>query len=137
MAGGGAAVTRREIGERLSRRLGLSARESSLLLEAFLEAVAEQLERGGAVTLSGLGRFAVRTTKPRPGRNPATGEAAPIPARIKPVFTISRSLRTLLRAEDRQNPMPRPNAGEANAPTTDRCAASEGSGRSPGRSDFL
>lgn len=86
-------LDRRAIGQVLSRRLGLSARESALLLEAFLEAITEQLERGGAVTLSGLGRFSTRTTKARPGRNPATGEAALVPARIKPCFTLSRSLR--------------------------------------------
>jgi nucleoid DNA-binding protein len=89
-------ITRREIGERLSRRLGLSARESGLLLEAFLAAVSEQLAEGGAVTISGLGRFAVRATKARPGRNPKTGEAAAIPAALKPTFTLSRSLRTLI-----------------------------------------
>ncbi len=92
MTAEGKAITRREIGERLSRRLGLSARESGLLLEAFLEAVSRQMEEGGAVTLSGLGRFAVRSTKARPGRNPKTGEAALIPARIKPTFTPSGSL---------------------------------------------
>ncbi|UQZ89043.1 integration host factor subunit alpha [Deltaproteobacteria bacterium Smac51] len=93
-------TTRREIGERLSRRLGLSARESNLILESFLEAVAGQLEAGGAVTLSGLGRFSVRKTKPRPGRNPATGEAALIPSRLRPAFTLSRSLRKLIKDEE-------------------------------------
>lgn len=89
-------LTRREIIDRLRRRLGLSGREAGLLLDGFLETLAEQLEEGGAVTLSGLGRFETKMTPARVGRNPATGEASEIPARRRPVFTLSRTLRTML-----------------------------------------
>lgn len=91
-----APLTRREIIDRLRRRLGLSGREAGLLLDGFLETLAEQLEEGGAVTLSGLGRFETKVTPARPGRNPATGEATEIPSRRRPVFTLSRTLRTML-----------------------------------------
>lgn len=89
-------LTRREIIERLRHRLGLSGREAGLMLDGFLECLAEQLEEGGVVTLSGLGRFESKLSPARPGRNPATGQAAEIPARRRPVFTLSRSLRTML-----------------------------------------
>lgn len=90
-------LTRREIIDRLRRRLGLSAREAGLMLDAFLESLAEQLEEGGPVSLSGLGRFEAKTTPARVGRNPVTGQAAEIPARRRPVFTLSRTLRTILK----------------------------------------
>lgn len=89
-------LTRRDIVERLRTRLGLSAREGSVLLDAFLESLAEQMGEGGAVTLSGLGRFSAKATPARPGRNPATGEEVVIPAHIRPVFTLSRTLRKLI-----------------------------------------
>ncbi len=98
-----APLTRRDIVDRLRRRLGLSGREADLLLDGFLEALAGQLEQGGAVTLSGLGRFETRPTPSRPGRNPATGEIVPIPARRRPVFTLSRSLRTMLKDGEENN----------------------------------
>jgi len=90
-------LTRREIIERLRRRLGLSGREAGLMLDGFLESLAGQLEEGGAVTLSGLGRFESKLSPARTGRNPATGQAAEIPARRRPVFTLSRTLRTMLK----------------------------------------
>lgn len=92
-----APLTRREVIDRLRRRLGLSGREAGLMLDDFLESLAEQLEEGGAVTLSGLGRFETKPTPARTGRNPATGQAAEIPARRRPVFTLSRTLRTMLK----------------------------------------
>lgn len=89
-------LTRMEIVNRLRARLGLSARDGDLILDAFLEAVADQLEKGGAVTLSGLGRFAAKASPARTARNPGTGQAAAVPARIRPVFTLSQSLRTMM-----------------------------------------
>jgi len=94
------ALTHREIIDHLRRRLGLSAREAGLLLDGFLESLSSQLEEGGAVSLAGLGRFEVRPTPPRPGRNPATGREVMIPGRLRPVFTLSRALRTILKDED-------------------------------------
>lgn len=92
-----APLTRREIIDRLRRRLGLSGREAGLMLDAFLESLSAQLEDGGAATFSGFGRFETRLSPARPGRNPATGQAALIPARRRPVFTLSRTLRTMLK----------------------------------------
>lgn len=90
-------LTRQEIIDRLRHRLGLSGREAGQLLDAFLETLAEQLEDNGTVTLSGLGRFETRLTPARMGRNPATGRAAAIPSRRRAVFTLSRTLRTMLK----------------------------------------
>ncbi len=95
-----APVTRRELVDRLRRRLGLSAREAGELLDGFLESLAAQLALGGAVSLSGLGRLETRLTPARPGRNPKTGREARIPARRRPVFTLSRTLRTMIRGTD-------------------------------------
>ena len=91
------ALTRQEIVDHLRHRLGLSGREAGLLVDGFLEAIADQLAEGGVVSLSGLGRFEVRPTPPRPGRNPATGREVMIPGRLRPVFTLSRGLRTMLK----------------------------------------
>jgi integration host factor subunit alpha len=97
VTGPAAPVTRRELVDRLRRRLGLSAREAGELLDGFLETLADQLAEGGIVSLSGLGRLETRLTPARPGRNPKTGREVIIPARRRPVFTLSRTLRTMLK----------------------------------------
>ena len=95
-------LTRKEIVDQLRRRLGLSAREAAVFLDGFLDNIGRQLEEGGAVTLSGLGRFEARRSPARPGRNPATGQEVLIPSRLRPVFTLSRTLRTMIKDEDKQ-----------------------------------
>jgi nucleoid DNA-binding protein len=92
-------LTRRVLVDRLRARLGLSAREAGELLDDFLEILADQLAEGGAASFRGLGRFETRLSPPRPGRNPVTGEAVTIPARRRPVFTLSPDLRAVLRGE--------------------------------------
>jgi nucleoid DNA-binding protein len=92
-----APVTRRELVDRLRRRLCLSAREANELLDGFLETLTDQLAEDGIVSLSGLGRLETRLTPARPGRNPKTGREVVIPARRRPVFTLSRTLRTRLK----------------------------------------
>ena len=93
------ALTRRALLDRLRTRLGLSAREAGELLDGFLETLADQLAAGGAASFRGLGRFETRLSPSRPGRNPATGQPIPIPARRRPVFILSPELRALLREE--------------------------------------
>jgi len=92
-------LTRRALVDRLRVRLGLSAREAGECLDGFLDILAAQLAEGGAASFRGLGRFETRLSPPRPGRNPATGQPVPIPARRRPVFILSPDLRALLRDE--------------------------------------
>lgn len=97
MNGRNGVLTRKGIIEELRQKAGLSSREAGLLLDGFIESLSAQLEKGGVVSLSGLGRFEVKLTPARPGRNPATGQEFMIPERLRPVFTLSRSVRTKLK----------------------------------------
>ena len=97
MARDASPLTRRALIDRLRARLGLSAREAGAVLDGFLEILAGQLAEGGAASFRGLGRFETRLSPPRRGRNPATGQPVAIPARRRPVFTLSPDLRALLK----------------------------------------
>jgi len=97
MARGASELTRRVLLDRLQARLGLSARQAGELLDGFLEILAGQLAEGGAASFRGLGRFETRQSPSRPGRDPATGRPVSIPARRRPVFTLSPELRAILK----------------------------------------
>ena len=63
--------------------------EDGLVVEAFLDAVTEALASGDHIEIRGFGTFEVRHRKTCTARNPRTGEAVPVPARIKPLIHFS------------------------------------------------
>ncbi|GCD62508.1 integration host factor DNA-binding subunit alpha [Acetobacter pasteurianus NBRC 3278] len=86
-------VTRASLIEQIYQQVGLSRKESSVLLEDVLETVMDALERGESVKISGFGTFSVRKKGQRSGRNPETGEEVPILPRSVLVFRPSQLLR--------------------------------------------
>ena len=56
------------------------------MLNAYTEAIMEALSQGLNVQLIGFGTFKAVTRAARKGRNPQTGEAIDIPAKVVPVF---------------------------------------------------
>ena len=84
-------MTKADLADAIYRRHGaLSRREAAALVEVILEGITRGLAAGKAVKISGFGSFAVVRRKPRPGRNPRTGEQVLIPGRARPVFRPSR-----------------------------------------------
>ena len=86
-------LTKAELAELLFDRLGLNKRESKDMVEAFFEIIHATLVSGEDVKMSGFGNFNIRRKKPRPGRNPRTGEAIPIKARNVVTFHASQKLK--------------------------------------------
>ena len=88
-----ATLTRAELREAVNRETGLPQSEAAELVEAVIETIAERLSAGETVAISGFGSFRVRDKGPRVGRNPKTGEPAPIPARRVVAFRPSTILK--------------------------------------------
>ena len=86
-------VTRAVLAERIYTQVGLSRNESADLLETVLERVAQALEAGNSVKISGFGTFSVRQKGRRVGRNPKTGVEVPILPRRVLVFRPSQVLK--------------------------------------------
>ena len=79
----GETVTRADLCEAVHEEVGLTRQDCGELVERVLELMAQALEAGQQVKLSGFGVFQVRAKRARTGRNPKTGEAAPIhPRRV-------------------------------------------------------
>lgn len=66
-----------------------NARKSFYL---FIDTLAEVLDSGETVKIIGLGKFKVKETKERIGRNPATSEPIVLPSRKRVKFTASKVL---------------------------------------------
>ncbi len=87
-------VTRADLSEVVYREVGLSRSESAKLVDSVLDEISNALVRGAVVKLSSFGSFAVRQKGERVGRNPKTGEEAPILPRRVLVFRASHVLKT-------------------------------------------
>ena len=87
------ALTRADLRDAVYREVGLSRREAARFVDEVIETICERLSAGEAVKMSSFGSFVPRDKGPRMGRNPKTGEAAPIPSRRVVVFHPSRILK--------------------------------------------
>lgn len=67
------------------------------VIKSLVKTIAESVERGEKITLSGMGTFRVKTRKAKQARNLQTGEAVHLPEGRKISFKPSLSFRRLLK----------------------------------------
>lgn len=94
-------MTRVDLIEKLSDRLGLAKVEAEKYVNGFLDEIISCLKKGEALKLHGFGTFRVARRKARIGRNPKTGEPLEIPGSCTARFSQSMQLKELL-SEDRE-----------------------------------
>ena len=70
----------------VAEKANLSKKDAEAAVSAVLDAVTDELVKGGKVQLIGFGSFEVRERAAKQGRNPKTGEAMQIPATKVPAF---------------------------------------------------
>ena len=80
---------------RVCSETGLGREEALQVVDGVLQAIKDALVEGHRIELRGFGVFAVRDRKPGVGRNPKTGEEAPIPSGRTVRFKPGKSLREL------------------------------------------
>lgn len=90
-------IVRSELAQRLHDRFPqLTRADIDMAVTGILEAVGQQLAKGGRVEVRGFGSFALNYRPPRQGRNPKTGELVPVPAKWTPHFKAGKELRELV-----------------------------------------
>ncbi len=89
----GKTLTRMDLTEAVFREVGLSRNESAQLVERVLDLMSDGLVEGEQVKISSFGTFSVRSKTARVGRNPKTGEEAPIPPRRVLTFRPSHLMK--------------------------------------------
>jgi DNA-binding protein HU-beta len=87
-------VTKQEFVERVASKSGLSRRDASEAVDAFLESITDALRSGEDVAFTGFGKFSVQNRAARQGVNPRNPtERVQIPASKVPKFSAGSQLK--------------------------------------------
>ena len=91
-------MTKQEFVDQVASRSGLSKRDASKAVDAFLDSVTETLKRGDSVSFTGFGKFSTAHRAARQGVNPRNpSQKVQIPAATVPKFSAGSSLKSALR----------------------------------------
>lgn len=90
-------MNKQQLVSAIAEKAGLTKKQASAAVDAFMSTVKEALSKGEEVRLVGFGTFQVRERKARKGKNPRTGEVINIPAKKVPVFRPSSELKNLVK----------------------------------------
>lgn len=75
---------------------GLTKTEAKAVIEGVFDAIAEAAAAGEEISLPGFGKFKVKASAAREGRNPSTGATIQIAASKKLGFTPAKALKDRL-----------------------------------------
>ncbi len=86
-------TTKHDLIASVSKFTGLTQADTKVVVEEFLETISQILEEDKTIEVRGFGTFYAKERKPRPARNPKTGEVVPLPRRAVPLFKYSSELK--------------------------------------------
>lgn len=86
-------MNKTELVATIADKTELSKKDSEKALKAFIDVVAEELQKGEKIQLVGFGTFEVAERAAREGRNPLTGEKMQISASKAPKFKAGKALK--------------------------------------------
>ncbi|MDX8397143.1 MAG: integration host factor subunit beta [Mariprofundaceae bacterium] len=87
-------MTKSELVELVTEAYGhITRREAEVVVNEVFDAISGALAAGDRVELRGFGSFTVKKRQARVGRNPKTGEAVQVPAKVVPHFKPGKELR--------------------------------------------
>jgi DNA-binding protein HU-beta len=87
-----------DLAEKLAADHGLTKADARKAVDSVFAAIAQAAADGGEVSLNGFGKFKVKDSPAREGRNPSTGETIQIAASKKLAFTPAKAVKDLLNA---------------------------------------
>jgi DNA-binding protein HU-beta len=92
-------VTKQEFVERVASKSGLSRKDASEAVDAFLDSITDALRSGEDVAFTGFGKFTVQDRAARQGVNPRNPtERVHIPASKVPKFSAGSQLKQAVKS---------------------------------------
>jgi DNA-binding protein HU-beta len=89
-------VNNSDLVDTIASSADLSKADARKIVDAVFTAVADAAAQGEEISLNGFGKFKVKDSPEREGRNPATGEAMTIKASKKLTFTPAKAIKDKL-----------------------------------------
>ena len=86
-------ITKQDLIHEASRSSGHPQTETRAIAEQFMKVISDMLEDGKTIEIRGFGTFYTKERKPRPARNPRTGEICPLDRRRVALFRFSPEVR--------------------------------------------
>ena len=86
-------ITKKELVEQVAQHTGADRGETRKMVQAFLDAVVQELNRGNRLEFRDFGVFEVRQRAPRMAQNPKTMEKVKVPAKRSVRFKPGRLMR--------------------------------------------
>ncbi|MBN1980927.1 MAG: integration host factor subunit beta [Chitinivibrionales bacterium] len=86
-------TTKHDLVSDVAKYTGLTQADIKIIVEELLASIAEILEDNRTIEIRGFGTFYTKVRKPRPARNPKTGDVVPLPKRVVPLFKYSNELK--------------------------------------------
>ncbi len=84
-------MIKEELIEEIAFRTGVEKVTASVMVEAFMAVVKEQVAKGDVVTLRGFGSFSLKRRAAKTGRNISKNVTIDIPERFVPYFKPSKN----------------------------------------------
>ncbi|MFK4875325.1 HU family DNA-binding protein [Novosphingobium sp. ZW T3_23] len=85
-----------DLAEAIAADHDLSKTDARKIVDAVFDAIGNAAAKGEEISLNGFGKFKVKDSPEREGRNPATGEAMTIKASKKLTFTVAKAVKDKL-----------------------------------------
>ncbi|OAH44659.1 integration host factor [Sphingobium yanoikuyae] len=87
-----------DLADTIASAHGLSKTDARKIVDGVLAAIGDAAAKGEEVSLNGFGKFKVKHSPSREGRNPATGETITIAASKKIGFAPAKALKDKVNA---------------------------------------
>ncbi|KQM20430.1 HU family DNA-binding protein [Novosphingobium sp. Leaf2] len=85
-----------ELADAIAESAGVTKADARKIVDAVFTTIGDAAAKGEEISLSGFGKFKVKDSPEREGRNPATGEAMTIKASKKLSFTPAKAVKDKL-----------------------------------------
>jgi len=85
-----------ELADAVAASQGLTKADAKKLVDAVFVAIAEAAAKGEEISLNAFGKFKVKETPAREGRNPSTGATIQIAASRKLTFAAAKAVKDKL-----------------------------------------
>lgn len=89
-------TTANEIADKIATEQSLTKAQAKTIVDSVFKQIADAAKSGAETSLPGFGKFKVKDTPEREGRNPSTGATIKIAASRKLSFTLAKAVKDAL-----------------------------------------